>query len=122
MNKRKKGDHFETMAQEWLKQKGLKTISRNYHCRYGEIDLIMLDQQACLCFIEVKFRAGSDFGGSAYSLPASKQRKLTRTALHYLDNNRQYQQNAKRFDALLLQGDDHEKPSINWIRNAFYAE
>jgi putative endonuclease len=121
MNLRKKGEHYETLARQWLQTKGLNIVEQNYHCRFGEIDLIMLDQDY-LCFIEVKFRRSNDFGGSAYSLPVSKQRKITRSALHYIEHHRVYRNHAMRFDALLIQGNDGDAPRFNWIQNAFYGE
>jgi len=120
-NLRKKGEHYETLARQWLQTQGLSMIEHNYNCRFGEIDLIMLDEN-CLCFVEVKYRGSNDFGGSAYSLPVSKQRKITRSALHYIAHHRVYRNHAMRFDALLIQGDGADDASFNWIKNAFYGE
>ncbi len=44
----------EDVATEFLQGKGLKVIGRNYSKPFGEIDLIVLDKQKKLRFIEVK--------------------------------------------------------------------
>jgi putative endonuclease len=120
MSRREKGQQFETFARHWLEKRGLSAVAQNYNCRHGEIDLVMLESD-CLCFIEVKYRNSLGFGGSAYSLPVSKQRKITRAAQHFIDHHRHYRNHAMRFDAVLLQGMQGSEPQVNWIRDAFPA-
>ena len=69
-----KGKHFEQQALRYLKQRGLTLVQQNFLARCGEIDLIMTHNDS-LCFIEVKYRQSNDFGGTAYSIPRSKQQK-----------------------------------------------
>ncbi|MCP3669207.1 MAG: YraN family protein, partial [Gammaproteobacteria bacterium] len=52
---RKIGTEAEDLALEYLKQQGLTLLNRNYHCRRGEIDLIMQDGNF-LVFVEVRYR------------------------------------------------------------------
>ena len=40
-SKQKTGDRGESLALSFLLNKGYQTVSRNYHSRYGEIDLIV---------------------------------------------------------------------------------
>lgn len=121
MFSRDKGQRYERLAQRWLLRSGLKPVETNYHSRFGEIDLIMLDD-ATLCFIEVKYRGSNAYGGTAYSIPAAKQRRITQAALHFLTQHRRYQQHALRFDALFITPADGDQHDFEWIRNAFYAE
>ncbi len=121
MNNKHKGLYFEQQALEWLRQQGLKLVEQNYHCRFGEIDLIMLEQDQ-LCFIEVKYRNSNAFGGAAYSIPTSKQQKIQRSALSFINQYQQYQQHGLRFDALLIQDrPGQQQQKIEWIPNAFDA-
>jgi putative endonuclease len=116
-----KGLFYEQQAEKYLIQQGLTPLEKNYHCRYGEIDLIMLDA-GYLCFIEVKFRKNDAFGGTAYSIPASKQRKIIQTALHYVSRKKQYQQHPYRFDAVFIQQADRLRSAhTEWIQSAFEA-
>ena len=117
MNSKNKGLYFEQQALHWLQQQGLKLVEQNYHCRFGEIDLIMLDHDQ-LCFIEVKYRNNRAFGGAAYSIPPGKQEKINRSALSFIGQYQQYQHLACRFDALLIQGQPGQH-KIEWIPNAF---
>jgi putative endonuclease len=116
---RNKGLFYERQAEEYLNHQGLISLETNYHCRYGEIDLIMLDS-GCLCFIEVKFRKNDAFGGAVYSITASKQRKIIQTAQHFISRKHCYQQHPYRFDAVFIQQADQQKSTqIDWIQSAF---
>lgn len=46
------GSKWEQIAESFLRGRGLETLERNFNCRMGEIDLIMLDGQT-LVFTEV---------------------------------------------------------------------
>ena len=108
------GEQAEKLAAIYLQKQGLKLLSQNYRCRYGEIDLILKDAQT-LVFAEVRLRKSANFGGAAASITAHKQSKLVRTAQHYL--GMQHNPPPCRFDVVLLDAlaDNH----IEWIQNAF---
>jgi len=118
-NKRK-GLHYESLAKDHLQKQGLKLLQQNFHSRFGEIDLVMLEGDT-VCFIEVKFRKSQDFGGAANAIPYSKKQKIIKTALIFMSENQKLANRAMRFDALILQQIDQDI-NINWIKNAFYAE
>lgn len=107
------GHEAEQLAASFLQRQGLTLLEQNYRCRFGEIDLIMQDQQA-IVFVEVKMRASESFGGAAASISASKQKKLLHTARHYL--SQLSTEPPCRFDALLITGENHQ---IDWIKDAF---
>lgn len=90
-------------------------VTQNYHCRFGEIDLIMMDAKT-LVFIEVRLRSNSQFGNAAASITPQKQQKLILTAQHYLQ---QHGDSQCRFDAVLMSKADLQH--IEWVRNAFDA-
>ncbi len=108
-----RGRRAEDLAALFLQAQGLKLLERNYHCRFGEIDLIARDGET-LVFVEVRMRASASYGGAAASITATKRGRLTRTARHYLAGTARMP--ACRFDALLLSGPDH---AIEWLKNAF---
>jgi putative endonuclease len=112
----KQGAQAELLAAQYLEQQGLKLIAANYRSRFGEIDLIM-QEGATLVFIEVRMRRNADFGGAAASIDAHKQKRLIRTAQHYLASLARIP--PCRFDAVLL-GDMQER-DLQWYRNAFDA-
>lgn len=82
-NLREQGSRGESQALALLEQKGYRFVGRNYHCRWGEIDLIMLDRET-LVFIEVKLRKSVKFGSPLEAITRTKQRRLIQTAQHYL--------------------------------------
>jgi putative endonuclease len=117
-----KGQHYESLASDYLKEQGLKLLNRNFQCRFGEIDLIMM-QREVLCFIEVKYRNSMGYGGAASAIPVQKQKKIVKTAQIFIAENNRLKQHAMRFDALLMQQQKGDQNiSIDWIQNAFYAE
>ena len=117
---KKTGDDAERIAERFLTKRGLELVTRNYRCRYGEIDLIMR-QAETLVFVEVKLRktiSGKvDFGGALASITASKQAKIITTAQHYLGGLRHPP--ACRFDAVVLNGLNLK--DVEWLANAFEA-
>lgn len=111
-----KGVQAEQHAAAYLQRHGLRLLAQNYRSRSGEIDLVMQDGDT-LVFVEVRLRSHADFGGAAGSIDQHKQRRIVRTAEHYL---------AKlphlppcRFDALLME--DTLGKNLVWLKNAFGA-
>ena len=100
------------VAYSFLLRNGLTLVQRNYHCRYGEIDLIMQDTDT-LVFIEVRYRSSTTFGTAAESVDRNKQRKLVFTANHYLQKPPTSQ--ATRFDVVALS----PQQTPEWVTNAF---
>ena len=109
------GREAETRAAEFLRAQGLRIIERNWHCRFGEIDLVARDGQT-LVFVEVRARRSRSHGGARESISTAKRRRLTATANYYLARCRTEQ--PCRFDALLIESEG----AIEWIRNAFDAD
>lgn len=71
----KPGVLAEQLAAKYFQQQGLTLLQANYSCRFGEIDLILLDGDTHV-FAEVRLRSGSAFGGAAASIDARKQAKI----------------------------------------------
>ena len=113
INANNAGLEAEKLAATFLAKHGLKLVTQNYHCRFGEIDLIMQDAKT-LVFIEVRLRSNAKFGSAGASITPQKQQKLIATAQHYLQ---QHGDAACRFDAILM--DKADLQQIEWIRNAF---
>jgi putative endonuclease len=109
-----KGQEAEDLAFYYLKQQGLKLLVRNYLCRYGEIDLIMQEQQKII-FIEVRHRNQTTYGGSLESITFNKQRKLLNCARYYLQKMRTQ---PCRFDLIAING-DLILSNIQWVKNIF---
>lgn len=114
------GHAAEKLAATFLTNNGLTLVMQNYHCRFGEIDLIMQETDT-LVFIEVRLRSNSQFGSAGDSITKSKQSKLIATAQHFLQNHQHglFANAACRFDAILMNKADLNH--IEWLHNAFDA-
>ena len=108
-----RGNRAEALAAEYLADRGLRLIARNYSCRLGEIDLILADGPA-LVFAEVRLRRNLDYGGAAASITGAKRQRILRAARHYLSGRPEV---PCRFDVILLDALDPER--IEWLKDAF---
>ena len=105
----------ERLACQFLIERGYRHIQSNYRCRYGEIDLIMEDNDY-LVFVEVRYRHSGRYGGAIASIDHRKQAKLRATAEHYLQRSRVASNRPCRFDVVLL---GPSQTGFECIRNAF---
>lgn len=107
----------EELALAHLLAGGLRLVVRNYRCKLGEIDLIMLDGKT-LVLVEVRYRATNSYGGAAASITWEKQRKLVKTAEHLLMKNPQLRRHPARFDVVAITTAASDT-KIEWIKSAF---
>ena len=94
------GQSGEDLACDELRGRGYAIVERRYRTRMGEIDIIARDG-ATTVFVEVKTRAGDDFGGGAAAVTAWKQRRIALMAAHYLAR-RGWQDRPCRFDVVTV--------------------
>lgn len=113
-----KGQYYEKLALTYLQQQGLKLVQQNYHCKAGEIDLIM-QTAGQLIFIEVKYRASRSFGGAAAAVTRNKKQKLLRAVNWYLQQQ-QASNRACRLDVLTIEGQPPYQ--YNWLQNAITSQ
>ena len=111
------GRQAEKLALDHLRSQGLKEVARNFRCRMGEVDLVMMHGD-CLVFAEVRFRNQNRFASAADSVDRHKQRKIIRTAAAFLGRYPQYSNCAVRFDVIGLD-QSGDQSSLRWIRDAF---
>ena len=112
----KKGQQAEQRALRFLIDKGMKHIHSNYHCKCGEIDLIMEDKEY-IVFVEVRFRGSQRYGGALASIGRQKVARLRKTAQYFLQRFDPAGRRPCRFDLLVPESID--EPEWTWIRNAF---
>jgi putative endonuclease len=92
---------------------------RNYRCRGGEIDLVMLEGST-LVLVEVRLRTAGGFGGAAASVGPRKQRRFILAARHLMVTRPEYRKLQARFDVVALDaGARPGETRIDWIRDAF---
>ena len=108
----------EARCEGFLKRKGLKKLTRNFSCKTGEIDLIMVDTDGAIVFVEVKTRTDEDFESAESVITQAKKVRLSRAAKYFLAvndiKNRPY-----RFDVVTIVLGRSGPVEIRHYKNAF---
>jgi putative endonuclease len=117
-DKQLSGQAAEQSAYTFLCREGLRLVCRNFRCRRGEIDLIMLDGQT-LVFAEVRHRSSGSFVRAVLTVDRRKQRKLASAAAMFLAKHRNFGQHTSRFDVVGIDRDANDGIAIEWIKDAF---
>jgi putative endonuclease len=120
LNRQKIGQHAEREACRFLQAQGLRLLEQNYRCYQGEIDLIMQDKNE-IVFVEVRSRSRIDFGKAGETINKSKQKKLIKAGMRFLQQKEWLFKVNSRFDVIAI----HflaDKLQLEWIKSAFLAE
>ena len=114
------GQRGEDAAAIHLVSKGYEVVARNYHSRFGEVDIIAKNEKY-LVFVEVKARAKGTEVQPKESVNALKQRRLVKTAMIYLSERGADLQ--PRFDVIEVWVERKIGTilALNHIENAFWG-
>ncbi len=113
MNTHQTGNAAEDAAVRYLIEQGYQILERNYRFHHTEIDIIAKEKDY-LVFIEVKYRRTAAAQHPLAAVGQEKQKRISVTALHYLQKHGAGLSVPCRFDVLAFIGDEPEL-----IRNAF---
>ncbi len=115
------GPRGEAVAAAYLKRRGYKIVARGHHLPPGELDLVAVDKDRTVVFVEVKTRRSQDAGHPSEAVDPAKQRRLTRLAVAFMKRHGLLEHPA-RFDVVALTWpEDRRHPIIEHIPNAFEA-
>ncbi|MEB3250702.1 MAG: YraN family protein [Cyanobacteriota bacterium] len=97
----------ETLVANWLIAQGWQLQDRQWHCTWGELDLVMVramaDTPRQLAFVEVKTRSQGNWDADGLmAITRHKQTKLAKAAQLYLLRHRQWAEAICRFDVALV--------------------
>lgn len=109
----------EDKACEYLKKLGFTIIERNYRKRYGEIDIVAIDESSkekVLTFIEVKTRTSNSFGTPLEAITYWKLKELIKTAQFYKLTHRNLPESL-RIDAVSIIIIDNKVNHIKLTKN-----
>ena len=82
MTKISLGKKGEDIAESYLKERGFEILQRNFHSRFGEIDLVAIDENT-LVFIEVKTRLSDKFGLPEEAVTPAKLKTIDKVSDYY---------------------------------------
>lgn len=113
------GELGEQLTCDYLESKGYCIFQRNFHSRYGELDIIATNPKY-IAFVEVKTRKFNTAIQPCLSVNKSKRDKIMRTAYLFL---KKYELKLQpRFDVCEVYLINNHLHHINYIENAFIQE
>jgi putative endonuclease len=108
----------ERRCERFLQNKGLRTLIRNYSCKLGELDLVMVAGDGTLVFVEVRSRADEQFGPAEATVTPAKRERVSKAARDFLAAHR-IEDRPLRFDVITLILGHHGPPQIRHYERAF---
>lgn len=106
----------EQLAVEHLATQGLRMLTRNWRCRYGELDVIAEEVATnTVVFVEVKTRTGDGFGGLAEAVTAQKVRRIRRLAALWL-TEQEMRFAALRLDVIGVRIGHRREPELTHLK------
>jgi putative endonuclease len=111
------GRRGEDLAAQYLQQRGMVILSRNWRCRDGELDLIVTDGGE-LVVCEVKTRSGARFGLPAEAVDHRKTRRIRRLAQAWMTAHG-VRWCPVRFDVLAIIAEPGREPVLTHYESAF---
>lgn len=116
--KQAQGYYAESYACAYLQQAGLTLVTRNFRCKFGEIDLIMREQDT-LVFVEVRYRKNQQYTSAIESITFAKQQRIRRAAQVYLQHYDPDERFFWRYDWVGIAETANGNFSVEWIPNAW---
>jgi putative endonuclease len=117
-DRKKLGQWGERRCESFLKKKGFKKLAHSFSCKSGEIDLIMVDADGSIVFVEVRTKTDERFSPPEDSITYSKREKLLRTARYFLTTYN-IKMRPFRFDVVTIVLGRKGQPQIKHYENAF---
>ena len=103
----------EALAAEFLRKKRYTLVAAGYHCKFGEIDLVVKNRKY-LVFVEVKYRKDTSCGYPQEAVNYNKKRKIYLVSSYYRLVKGYGPDMPIRYDVISILGN-----KIRWDRNAF---
>jgi putative endonuclease len=113
----KQGVNAEDCALKYLQNLGMICLEKRFKTPYGEIDLLMQDDQAIVA-VEVKYR--KSLTQAAYSIRPKQQLRIQQTLEFWISQHKNYSISPpfQRFDVVLV----CPAEIINYYKNAWISE
>lgn len=116
MNKQELAHWGEKIAQQYLEERGIRIVEKNYRTQFGEIDIIGFENED-LVFFEVKTRSSIKFGFPEEAVHSKKIEKIEIVANEYLDNLSPANLNWRIDTIAIIRNPQNLKYQIKWFKN-----
>ena len=110
------GEKGEKLAIDYLKKENYDIIDTNWHCQWGEIDIIAKSGSTWV-FCEVKTRTSTHTQQAFMSITARKQKKMIASAQQYLHDH-DLDDAIWRIDAIGIAINKQNAPKIDHVEDA----
>src|SRR4030043_368252 len=89
----------QRQCEKFLKRKGYRTLTKNFSCRGGEIDLVMTAKGGTVVFVEVKTRKNENFAEAEAAITSAKKRRMKKAA-NLFAKKYKFDDKPRRFDVV----------------------
>ena len=113
------GTWGEELAAQHYERLGARVLARNWRCREGELDLVVLEPDGTLVFCEVKTRSSLAYGEPAEAVSPVKARRLRVLACRWLAEQRPAGAGDLRFDVVAVLRQPAGRAALTHLRAAF---
>jgi len=122
MTRQQIGQRGEDLAAKYLQAQGYTLIARNWHCQYGELDVVA-QINAVLVFVEVKTRQTSELRQGEEiafaSITPQKRDRVVKSVYCYLDEHGHDANTSWRVDVLTVSIRYDGWSKVNHVEDAF---
>jgi len=111
------GKEGETLAKQFLEDKGYQIVAMNWRYRRAEVDIIA-KWEDWLIFVEVKTRTSEAFGRPEDFFTPAKERLMSQAAFAYIEQ--MDFMGEVRFDVIAILAPPNSNPQITHFEDAFF--
>ena len=100
-------------------ERGHEVLGRRVRIADGELDLVLLDAEGSVVFVEVRQRRRGAQVSAVESLTLTKQARLRRAAAGWLQAHPAHQERCCRCDVIVVDGRSVGSAAIEWLRSVW---
>ena len=120
-NRQELGKRGEELALEYLLQRGMKLLARNWRCGHKELDLVMEDGNT-IRIVEVRSRNFPSQTDPLESIDAAKRKNIIAAAKGFVGENRKLSGGKEVFFDVVSILFNSDAFKVEYIRDAFAPE
>jgi putative endonuclease len=111
------GNEGESIAADYLKERGYQILATNQSCPHGEIDIIAQKGKK-IHFVEIRRRLNQEFGSAIESITKTKMSRIRKTATFLRNKHISWRSLYPYFSVIAIDG-ENENLKIEFLPDAF---